>query len=556
MLARVLIANRGEVAIRVSRACAELGVGSVAVHSVDDADCLHVIKADAAVALPGRGVAAYLDAGAIVAAASNAGCDAVHPGYGFLSESAELAERCAAAGLTFVGASPQALKLFGDKAAARALAQRCGVPVAAGTAGPTGLDEARAFFAALPPDGAMMIKAIAGGGGRGMRVVRQAADLAESFRRCGSEALAAFGVDALYVEELIGPARHIEVQVAGDRAGRHVHLFERDCSVQRRHQKFLEIAPAPWLEPALRERLTAAALRLVDAARYTGIGTVEFLTEMTAGGASTGRFVFIEMNPRLQVEHTVTEEVLGLDLVALQLRLAAGATLDELGLGAGAPTPRGHAIELRLNMETLSADGTTQPSGGTLQAFEPPLGAGVRIETLGYPGYAIHAGFDALLAKLVVHAPRFSDAIARAYRALCEFRIEGVATNLGVLQNLIRHPDFAAGRVDTGFVERHAAELAAPGPHPRLYAGADAPPDTRQVAVAPAGTIAVAAPMAGRLVAVEVAAGDLVRAGQQVAVIEAMKMEGGGLLRSREHDRRCTGRQSARRLAACLSHPA
>ncbi|MGA2129595.1 MAG: biotin carboxylase N-terminal domain-containing protein, partial [Xanthobacteraceae bacterium] len=440
MLARVLIANRGEVAIRIARACAELGVAAVAVYAADDADCLHVAKADAAVALPGRGAAAYLDAGAIAEAALTAGCDAVHPGYGFLSENAAFAESCAAAGLTFVGPSPQVLKLFGDKAAARVLAQRCGVPVAAGTAGPASLEEARAFLTGLGAGGAMMIKAVAGGGGRGMRVVREAAQLDESYQRCGSEALAAFGAADVYVEEFIGRARHIEVQVTGDRSGNLIHLLERECSVQRRHQKFIEIAPSPWLGPALRQQLTDAALRLVGAAQYTGIGTVEFLVEMLADGSATGRFVFIEMNPRLQVEHTVTEEVLGVDLVALQLRLAAGMTLDELGLANGAPAPRGHAIQLRVNMETISPDGSTLPSGGTLRAFEPPLGAGVRVETFGYPGYTTHPGFDALLAKVIVHAPAFADAVSRGYRALCELFIEGVATNLIVLQNLLKHP--------------------------------------------------------------------------------------------------------------------
>src|ERR1700674_3212206 len=286
MFARVLIANRGEVAIRVARACAELGVASVAVYSSDDAASLHVVKADQAVALPGGGAAAYLDAENIIAAAQQAGCDALHPGYGFLSENADFAESCAAAGLIFVGPSPAALRLFGDKAKARALAQQCGVPLAAGAAGPTSL-----------------VQAYAG---------------ARSMSR------GAFGSDALYVEELIGRARHIEVQVLGDSRGRVTHLFERECSVQRRHQKFLEIAPSPWLDPALREALTAAALRLAAAGRYVGVGTVEFLVEMEATGEATGRFVFIAMNPRLQVEHTVTEEVTGVDLVATQLRLAGG----------------------------------------------------------------------------------------------------------------------------------------------------------------------------------------------------------------------------------------
>ncbi len=531
MFARVLIANRGEVAIRVARACAELGIESVAVHGADDADSLHVARADRAVALPGRGAGAYLDGDAIIRAALATGADAVHPGYGFLSENAAFAESCAAAGLTFVGPSPEALNLFGDKAASRALAERCGVPVAAGTAGPTSLDQAKAFFAALAPGGAMMIKAVAGGGGRGMRLVREAQKLEEAWRRCGSEASSAFGADALYVEEFLAPVRHVEVQVAGDRGGNLVHLLERECSVQRRHQKFLEIAPSPWLEPDLRQSLAAAALSIGEAVHYEGLGTVEFLVETDAAGQSTGRFVFIEMNPRLQVEHTVTEEVLGIDLVVTQLKLAAGTRLAALGLRQAAiGPPRGHAVELRINMETLRADGTAHPSGGTLSAFDPSTGAGVRVETAAYQGYTTHAGFDALLAKLIVHAPskNFADAVGRAYRALCEFRIEGVSTNLGLLQNILTHPDFSAGRMDTGYVERHAAALAAGAPHRRLHVQAGpAPPADDAVAASagPPGTVPVTAPMLGRVVAIAVAVGEAVRAGQQVAVIEAMKME-------------------------------
>jgi acetyl/propionyl-CoA carboxylase alpha subunit len=531
MFSSVLIANRGEIAIRVARACAELGLRAVSVYPADDAASLHVVKADEAVMLPGSSAAAYLDGAAIIAAARAAGCQAVHPGYGFLSENAAFASACADAGLIFVGPPPEALSLFGDKARSRALAQSCGVPVAAGTGAGTSLEDARAFFAALP-GGAMLIKAVAGGGGRGMRLVREAAALDEAFRRCGSEARAAFGSDAVYVEEFLPRARHIEVQVAGDRTGHMVHFFERECSAQRRHQKILEIAPSPWLPPALRDALTRDAVRLAHAAKYVGVGTVEFLIGLDEQGKPSGRHVFIEANPRLQVEHPVTEEVTGIDLVALQLRLAADMTFNEMCLAQNAIATRGYAIELRVNMETLNADGSTQPSGGTLAAFDPPAGAGLRIETFAYAGYATHPGYDPLLAKLIVHSrsENFADAIGRAYRAACEFRIEGVATNLGVLMNLLRHPDFAAGMVDTAFVEGHAAELATRGPHPRRHMRSDAAVPaaataSRPMPAAPPGTVAVPAPLLGRIVAIEVAEGDAVRAGQQVAVIEAMKME-------------------------------
>ncbi len=519
MVTRVLIANRGEVAIRIARACAELGLEAVAVYAEDDRAALHVVKADRAVALPGRGVSAYLDAAALVAAAREAGCDAVHPGYGFLSENAAFARACIDAGLTFVGPAPQALELFGDKVRALALAASCDVPIAAGSAGAVTLDDGRDFLDRLGPGGAVMIKAVAGGGGRGMRVVRDAAQLDEAWRRCASEARAAFGLGDLYVEELIGRARHIEIQVAGDGSGAVVHLHDRECSTQRRHQKLIEMAPSPWLEDGLRSRLTAAAVRLVAQAAYRGVGTVEFLVEIDEAGAATGRFVFIEMNPRLQVEHTVTEEVTGVDLVALQLRLAAGCSLAELGL-TQAPPLRGSAVQLRINMD----------GGGTLQAFEPPSGAGIRVETLGYRGHAVNTGYDPLLAKLVVHvpSPRIADLLARAYRALCEFHVAGVETNIGLLQNLLRHPDFATGRVDTGFVERQAAALAVASNHPALYRPAEAPApaevDDEEPAL-PDGALALRAPMQGRLIAIERAEGDIVRAGETIAVVEAMKME-------------------------------
>ncbi|MGQ3069854.1 MAG: carboxyl transferase domain-containing protein [Ferrovibrionaceae bacterium] len=517
MVTRVLIANRGEVAIRIARACAEQGLGAVAVHSQDDRAALHVVKADRAVGLPGSGIAAYLDIAALVAAARAGDCDAVHPGYGFLSENAAFAHACAEAGLTFIGPAPEALDLFGDKARALAFAAACDVPIAAGSSGTTTLDDARAFLHRLGPGRAMMVKAVAGGGGRGMRVVHDPTELDEAWRRCASEAQAAFGRGDLYVEELIGPARHIEIQIAGDGTGAVVHLHDRECSAQRRHQKLIELAPSPWLDAALRDRLTAAALRLAARARYRGIGTVEFLVEIDAAGAATGRFVFIEMNPRLQVEHTVTEEITGIDLVGLQLQLASGRTLAEIGL-TEPPAMRGIAVQLRVNMT----------GGGILSAFEPPTGAGIRVETLGYRGHQVNTGYDPLLAKLVVHVPssRIGDLLARTYRALCEFQVDGVATNLALLQNLVRHADFAAGRVDTGFVERRWADLQG-GDHPALFRTAEAAVAETDdgPATVPDGALPLRSPLQGRLVALDRREGDAVRKGETVAVIEAMKME-------------------------------
>ncbi|GDY29689.1 acetyl-CoA carboxylase family protein [Gandjariella thermophila] len=505
----VLVANRGEIAIRVIRAAAELGWRTCAVYSPDDADARHVRYADEARPLTAAGAAGYLDAERLLAVAAEVGAELVHPGYGFLSESAAFARGCAERGLTFVGPPPEVLELFGDKAAARRFAAAHRVPVPAGTGGPTTVAQAREFLASLGAGAAIVVKAIAGGGGRGMRVVTDPAELDEAFRRCRSEAVAAFGRGELYVEELRARARHVEVQVLGDDTGAVTHLWERDCSIQRRHQKLIEVAPAPGLGEPIRRRLVDAALRLARAAGHRGLGTAEFLVD------ANGEFVFLEANPRLQVEHTVTEEVTGVDLVTAQLRLATGTTLAELGLGTtDVPPPRGCAIQARVNAETLAPDGSAVPSGGTLTAFEPPTGPGVRVDTAAHTGYRSHPAFDPLLAKVVVRAPDLAAAAAKAVRALGEFRADGVATNLGLLRNVLRHPDFAAHRVHTRFLEEQLAELLGePGPETAL---APAGPD---------GTVPATAPMPGTVLRVDVAEGDRVRAGGTLAVLEAMKME-------------------------------
>ena len=529
---KLLIANRGEIAIRIARAASELGIATAAIYSTDDASSLHVRKADEAHALGRHGAAAYLDIERIVAVAKEAGCDAIHPGYGFLSENVEFARRAKDAGITFIGPSPDALQLFGDKIAARKLAAETGVPVIEGTVGATTLAQAEAFFAALK-GGAMMIKAVSGGGGRGMRAVRKADDIAESYARCQSEAKAAFGDDTVYVERLIEDARHIEVQIVGDRSGAVVQFGERECTIQRRNQKLIEIAPSPSLSDGLRNAILEAALKLARAAKYDSLGTFEFLVDANQSG-DDAFFAFIEANPRLQVEHTVTEEVMGIDLVATQIRIAAGKSLDSLGFSrAHAVIPRGYAIQLRVNMETMDAAGETQPSSGTLSAFDMPSGPGVRVDTFGYTGYRTSTSFDSLLAKLITHSvsPDFNDAVAKSYRAACETRIDGVATNLSFLQALLIDPRFAANKVNTRFIERNIAELhaSAAAAHPHLFfeaaSGAAVAVGTGSKRSAPDGTVSIPVPLQGTVVAVAVAEDETVRPGQQIAVVEAMKME-------------------------------
>ncbi|MXY78249.1 MAG: carbamoyl-phosphate synthase large subunit, partial [Chloroflexi bacterium] len=458
-LSKLLIANRGEIAIRVMRAAEELGIATVAVFSEDDAESLHVRAADEAHPLPGAGAASYLDIEGVLAVAAAAGCDAVHPGYGFLAESAAFARRCGEQGVVFVGPSVQALELLGDKARARALAGEHDVPVLPGTQGAVGLDEARAFLDGLGEGGAIMIKALAGGGGRGMRVVAAPGELDEAYARCQSEAEAAFGSGAVYVEQLIPRARHIEVQVVGDGTGAVSHLGERECSVQRRHQKLVELAPSPTLRPEVRETIAAAAVRMAASVSYASLGTFEFLQDAT----HDDRFFFIEANPRLQVEHTVTEAVTGVDLVRAQLRLAGGEDLSAVGLAqASIPLPQGYAIQARVNTEEMQSDGSVRPTGGELTTFHLPAGPGIRVDTFGYPGYRTNPNFDSLLGKVIAHAPSggFPVAAQRLSRALDEFRIGGLETNASFLRNVLRHDDFLSGAVYTRWVDDNVAALA------------------------------------------------------------------------------------------------
>ena len=561
-VSKLLIANRGEIAIRVARAASDLGIGTVAVYSGDDAKSLHVHAADEAVELDGLGVAAYLSIEGLIEAAQSSGCDAVHPGYGFLAESAEFARACRDAGITFVGPTPHLLDLFGDKVRARQAARVAGVPVIEGSDEAVTLPEALEFFENLGEDSAVMLKAVAGGGGRGSRAVTDINELEAAWERCVSEAQLAFGSGALYVEQLVPRARHIEVQVIGDLHGGVGHLWERECSVQRRFQKIVEIAPAPHLQPQTREAIVEAAVRIARDVGYSSLGTFEFLLD--ASESSADEFYFLEANARLQVEHTVTEQVTGVDLVQSQLRAAQGASIADLGLDDPSwLRPRGYAIQTRVNMETLTADGSVRPASGTLKAYEAPSGPGVRTDGFGYVGYQTSTAFDSLLAKVIAHSPtpNFEDAVTRSLRALSEFRIEGVASNIPFLTNVLEHADLAEGRVHTRWVDEQMARLAATNGAQRIrYLSTEAPTadtgfagarvDSRdplalfehdqrvkqeqslQVVeedapdlTGPDGSVGLPAPIQGTIVSIMVEEGQEVRQGQDLVAMEAMKME-------------------------------
>ncbi|WP_027515821.1 carboxyl transferase domain-containing protein [Bradyrhizobium sp. WSM1417] len=557
----LLIANRGEIAIRIARAAADLRIRSVGISSEDDVASLHTKRCDDVRLLEGVGPKAYLDAAQIIAAAKEAGCDAIHPGYGFLSENADFAAACARSGITFVGPSPETLTVFGDKGKARALAAERGVAVMRGTSKATTLAEAREMFDAL---GGLMIKAVAGGGGRGMRPVYNREDIEQAYELCRTEALQAFGNGDVYVEELFPIARHVEVQIIGDGTGAVSHIWERECSVQRQRQKLIEIAPAPALNSDVRQRLLQAAVSLASAVKYRNLGTFEFLVD-ASDDSGAAKIAFIEANVRLQVEHTVSEEITGIDLVRAQIEIARGARLGDIGLDqASICSPRGIAIQMRVNMETMSDDGQARPSGGTLTVFEPPIGPGIRVDAYGYAGYRTNPRFDSLLAKVIVHARsgEFDEVAERGYRALSEFRIAGAPTNAAFLKSVLKHPDFRAGRVHTRFVEERIADLLAidDDAHPSFYfepksgtqlrqpAGAridardplavltygqeerDEATDTQAIKndtglAGPDGTVPLLAPMQGTIVSISVKEGDLVRTGQQILVMEAMKMQ-------------------------------
>jgi acetyl/propionyl-CoA carboxylase alpha subunit/acetyl-CoA carboxylase carboxyltransferase component len=526
----LLVANRGEVAVRIARAAHDLGLETVAVFAEDDADALHVRRATRSRALAGSGPSAYLDAQQLIRIALEEQCEAVHPGYGFLSENAQFAASAEAAGVRFIGPAAEALTLLGDKARARQLAREHGVPVIAGTQGATTLAEAQAFMRSLPAGSEMMIKAIAGGGGRGMRAVATPDELPDAYARCRSEAAGAFGFDAVYVEQKLAQVRHVEIQVLGDGQGQVVALGERECSIQRRHQKLIEFAPSPFVSARTRQGLVDAALRMAGALAYRGLGTFEFLVD-----AKGDAFHFIEANPRLQVEHTVTEEVFGVDLVRAQIAVCRGATLGELGLDAAAlPQPRGMAVQLRVNLESVTPEGAIRPSGGRLEVFDLPSGPGVRVDTCGYSGLRPSPAYDSLIAKLIVFSPHLDHAalVDRAARVLREFRISGAATNVPLLLALLADEKLRAGDFDTAYLDSALPRLAGiaigmAAAEPAVARGTAEPgaPAAARQAPCPEGAVAVAAPMLGRLLRIEADMGDVVAEGATVAIVEAMKME-------------------------------
>jgi acetyl-CoA carboxylase biotin carboxylase subunit len=443
MFTKVLVANRGEIALRVIRACKELGIATVAVYSEADRECLHVRFADDDVCIgraPSRD--SYLNIPRIIAAAEITGADAIHPGYGFLAENAEFAEIVQASNITFIGPTPDQIRQMGDKATARKIAQRVKIPTVPGSPGPVeSLDEALTFADKLGFP--VIIKAAAGGGGKGMRVATDTEQFAQAYNLARQEALAAFGSDQVYLEKYLDRPRHVEIQIMGDTHGKIMHLCERDCSVQRRHQKLIEEAPSPALDQELRQEMGEAAVKAAEAIGYVGAGTVEFLLDEDRS------FYFMEMNTRIQVEHPVTEMCTNFDLVKEQIRVASG---EPLGLVMNGSRLRGHAIECRVNAEDPSRN--FQPSPGLITAYHPPGGPGVRVDTHIYAGYTVPPYYDSLLAKVIVHGNSREEALARMRQALDSFIIEGVTTTIPFLGRVMRHPDFVAGTVDTKFLER------------------------------------------------------------------------------------------------------
>jgi acetyl-CoA carboxylase, biotin carboxylase subunit len=446
MFKKVLIANRGEIALRIIRACRELGIPTVAVYSVADRESLHVRFADEEVCIgPAPARESYLNIPRILAAAEITGADAIHPGYGFLAENAEFSEICGKSDITFIGPTPEQIRQMGDKARARRTMDRVGVPIVPGSDAVE--DAAEGLRLAEEIGFPVLIKAAAGGGGKGMRVARERNEFERQFSMARNEAGAAFGDDTVYVEKYLAKPRHVEFQVLGDEHGRVVHLGERDCSVQRRHQKLIEEAPSPALDEDLRARMGEAAVRGAKAIDYVGAGTVEFLLD------EDGSFYFMEMNTRIQVEHPVTEMCTGFDLIKEQVRAAAGLPLT---IPDEAIELRGHAIECRVNAE--DPERNFAPSPGTITAFHPPGGPGVRVDTHVYAGYAVPPFYDSLLAKLIVHGNTREEALARMHNALGAFIIEGVHTTIPFLMEVLKTPVFAAGEAHTKFLEGYMEE--------------------------------------------------------------------------------------------------
>ena len=523
---RLLIANRGEIAIRIAQTAADLDIETFGIFSEDDEAALHHHKTDHSLALQGVGSSAYLDQQQIVELAIDNNCDAIHPGYGFLSENAEFAKLCERSDIRFIGPTPETLEALGDKAKARALATNCDLPMASGTQQSTSLEQARDFFASLPTGSAMMIKAISGGGGRGMRVVENAQELEQAFSRCQSEALAFFANKDVYVEQKISAARHIEIQILGDGQGHVTALGERECSLQRRHQKVLEVTPSPAVSDELRQKLQTAAVTIATALNYRSLGTIEFLVDK-----DTDEFYFMEANPRIQVEHTITETVFDIDLVAAQLAIANGKTLAQLGLEQNQiREPKGYAIQARINLEHPNSDGEMVPSSGQLSRYEPANGLGVRVDGCGYAGFVSSPYYDSLLAKLIVHSSseNFDAAVRKTLRKLEECVIEGIDTNIDFLCNILSNPKVISNDVSTQFIDQNLQLLGSQYKRTnnrRIVSPQETSNSNEATTQYPDSWLQVKSPMQSIVVSIEVNEGDEVIQGQTLAIVEAMKME-------------------------------
>ena len=554
---KILIANRGEIAIRIARTCNDLGIRTVGIYSEDDSKSLHLSKVDEAYKIDGKGAAAYLNIKEVIAVAKEAKVDAIHPGYGFLSENVKLASSAKRSNIKFIGPNEKALNVFGDKTSAKALASDLSVPITLGTSAKTSLKQAENFFKGLKKNSSILIKAISGGGGRGMRIVSNLEDLKAAFERASSEAEASFDSPDLYVEEYLKDYRHIEFQILGDGTGNVIHLHERECSIQRRHQKLIEIAPSPSLNQDLKNKMIEASLAFGTKVKYEGLATIEFLVNIEKGD-----FRFIECNPRIQVEHTVTESITSLDLVKLQIQIASGKTLKQLKLDQDLiKEPKGFAIQSRINMETIGEDGNANPAGGIFESFDLPSGPGVRADSYGYSGYETNPLFDSLIAKVITYSSEdnFKQACKRNYRSLCEFKIKGVPTNIEILKNVLINKEFLNNRVHTNFFENNLKDLLSSHNH------SDLSDITRSISqkeikrgkiedldplavldhgksggvfvdqsenilelekrALQEGYESIDAPMQGMIVKFEVGVGDKIWKGKTLGIMEAMKME-------------------------------
>lgn len=526
---KLLIANRGEIAIRVAQAAADLGIPTVSVYAEDDVTSLHIKKTEESFALNGRGAKAYLYGHQIIELAQASNCNLIHPGYGFLSENPHFAKDCEEVGIQFIGPKPATLSLFGNKTQARLFAQKLDIPIIPGQAVAT-IEEAHTFFNNLQKGEIALLKAVSGGGGRGMRLIREASQIETAFLEGQSEAKKSFGNADLYIEKYITKARHIEVQILGDGTGEVLHLGERECSLQRRYQKIIEIAPCPDLSPVLREKLLQSSIKMAKEVKYQSAITFEFLVEGTEADAL---FYFIEANPRLQVEHTISEEITGFDIVQFQILQALDNTFEALGFAQEKISFHGTAMQARLNLEIINEQGTIIPQVGTLQALQLPSGKDIRVDTFAYTGYTNSPNFDSLLAKIIVHSP-FSDFERlknKMSRTLREVYLQGVSSNLGLLQNLLQYKDFKPQNFHTKFLDEHLSQLLQEQQltEPLFFEQKGSLQDTIELQnnaiEIPRGSEIIKASLPGNILQILMETNATFKKGEGLLVIESMKME-------------------------------